>query len=79
MIASDAASGLLIASALVMPSKKVGEVTVRSVMKKFKDKDFARGADRDRIMLCEEIGVDIEKFFEIALESLKGIASSINL
>ena len=46
LIASDAISGLLVACALVMPSKKLAEVKVETVAKKFKDKDFARGADR---------------------------------
>lgn len=79
LIASDAVSGLLVACALVMPSKKLAEVKVETVSKKFKDKDFARGAERERILLCEEIGVQKEKFFEIALNALKEIAAEIGL
>lgn len=79
LIAADAISGLVIASALVMPSKKLEEVTVRTLEKKFKKKDFARGADRDRIRLHEEIEIPMEKFFEIALDSLKEISGSIGL
>jgi putative nucleotidyltransferase with HDIG domain len=79
LIASDAISGLLVACALVMPSKKLAEVKVETVAKKFKDKDFARGAERDRILLCEEIGIPREKFFEISLNALKEIASEIGL
>ena len=79
LIAADAVSGLLIACALVMPSKKLADVKVESVAKKFKDKDFARGADRERIVVCEEIGVPKEKFLEIALNSLKGSAAQIEL
>ncbi|MEM3694963.1 MAG: HDIG domain-containing protein [Candidatus Bathyarchaeia archaeon] len=79
LIASDAVSGLLVACALVMPSKKLADVKVESVAKKFKDKDFARGADRERILVCEEIGIPREKFFEIALNGLKGAASEIGL
>ncbi|MEM3566059.1 MAG: HD domain-containing protein [Candidatus Bathyarchaeia archaeon] len=79
LIASDAISGLLVACALVMPSKKLEEVKVETVAKKFKDKDFARGADRERILLCEEIGLQREQFFEIALNGLKGIAKEIGL
>lgn len=77
--ACDAVSGLLVACALVMPSKKLADVKVESVVKKFKDKDFARGADRERIIACEEIGVPKEKFFEIALNGLKSTASEIGL
>jgi len=79
LIACDAISGLLVACALVMPSKKLAEVKAKSVQKKFKDKDFARGADRKRILFCEKIGVPREKFFEIALDGLKNYAAEIGL
>lgn len=79
LIACDAISGLLVACALVMPSKRLAEVRVETVKKKFKDKDFARGADRKRILFCEEIGIPREKFFEIALNGLKNIAGEIGL
>ena len=79
LIASDAVSGLLVACALVMPSKKLVDVKIESVIKKFKDKDFARGADRTRIMVCEEIGIPRDKFLEMALEGLKVSASQIGL
>mgnify|MGYP006267499135 FL=1 len=79
LIACDAISGLLVACALVMPSKKLADVNVKTVTKKFKDKDFARGVDRERILFCEEIGIPREKFFEIALDGLKNISSEIGL
>lgn len=79
LIACDAVSGLLVACALVMPSKKLVDVKTETVAKKFKDKDFARGADRERILVCEEIGISREKFFEIALNGLKEIAMEIGL
>ena len=79
LIACDAISGLLIACALVMPSKKLEDVKIKTVKKKFKDKDFARGADRKRILFCEEINVPKEEFFEIALNGLKQIASELGL
>ena len=79
LIACDAVSGLLVACALVMPSKRLADVKIKTVMKKFKDKDFARGANRERILFCEEIGVSIEKFFENALTGLKNISTEIGL
>ena len=79
LIASDAISGLLVACALVVPFKKLADVKVETVAKKFKDKDFARGAERERILVCEEIGVSKEVFFEVALNGLKEIASQIGL
>ncbi|MDH5481293.1 MAG: HDIG domain-containing protein [Candidatus Bathyarchaeota archaeon] len=79
LIACDAISGLLVACALVMPSKKLADVKVETVAKKFKDKDFARGAERDRILVCEEIGFPRDRFFEIALDGLKNVAKEIGL
>jgi putative nucleotidyltransferase with HDIG domain len=79
LIAADAISGLLVACALVMPSKKLADVRVETVSKKFKDRDFARGAERERILVCEEIALPREKFFEIALNGLRDIASQIGL
>jgi len=79
LICCDAISGLLVACGLVMPSKKLAEVKVKTVKKKFKDKDFARGANRERILFCEKIDVPREKFFEIALEGLKKYAAEIGL
>ncbi|MEM2896442.1 MAG: HDIG domain-containing protein [Candidatus Bathyarchaeia archaeon] len=79
LIACDAISGLLVACALVMPSKKIAEVKLQTVIKKFKDKDFARGASRDRILFCENLGIPKERFFEISLNTLKSIGEKMGL
>ncbi|MGQ9460735.1 MAG: HDIG domain-containing metalloprotein [Candidatus Bathyarchaeaceae archaeon] len=79
LIACDAISGLLVACALVMPSKKLADVKVDTVIKKFKAKDFAKGVDREKIVFCEEIGIPREKFFEIALVGLKAVSTEIGL
>jgi len=79
LIAADAISGLIIACALVMPSKSVMDVKLRTVKKKFKDKDFARGADRERIILCEDLGIPSEKFFEIALRAVQKVSEELGL
>lgn len=80
LFASDPLSGLIVACALVMPDKKLKSVKVSSVMKKFKAKEFARGANREQILTCEkELNLTLEKFIEIALESMKEIAEEIGL
>ena len=79
LIACDAVSGLLVACALVMPSKKLADVKIKTVKKKFNAKDFARGVERERILFCEEIGIPKEKFFEISLSGLKTISPEIGL
>lgn len=79
LIAADSISGLLIACSLVQPSKKIEDVKVKSVKKKFKQKDFARAVSRERILKCEEIGLERPEFYEIALDSLKEISDKLGL
>lgn len=79
LIASDAISGLIIACALIKPSKKIGDINVEFVAKKFKQKDFARNCDRERILFCKKLGLSEEKFFEISLNALKKISNELGL
>ncbi len=80
LFASDPLSGLIVAVSLVMPDKKLKSVKVSSVMKKFKTKEFARALDREQILTCEkELNLNLEKFIEIALESMKEIGEEIGL
>lgn len=79
IVAADAISGLIIACALMMPSKKLAEVTAESIAKKFKKKDFARNCNRENILFCEKIGIDRNKFYEIALRSLQEISGELGL
>jgi len=78
LIASDAISGLLIACALVMPSKELSDVKLDTVKDKFKSKDFARNCNREHILYCEKF-MEREKFFEIALTALKNISNELGL
>jgi len=77
--AADQISGLIIATALVMPNKKLAEVKVKSLKKKFKQKDFARNVKRDKIRYCEKLGLTLERFFEISLKALQEIHDVLGL
>ncbi len=77
--ASDHLSGLIVATALVMPSKRLSEVRAETVARKFKSRDFARNIDRNRIMEVEKLGMNLEDFFSLGLEALKSIAGELNL
>ncbi len=79
LIAADAISGLIIAAALIIPSKKLNDVKLESISKRFKEKDFARRCNRELILYCEKVGINREKFFEIALKSLQEISDSLGL
>lgn len=77
--ASDHLSGLIIATALVMPNKKIEEIKIKTLKKKFKSKDFARNIDRERIREIERLGISLDEFFEIGLNALKSIADQLGL
>ncbi|MDI3502345.1 MAG: hypothetical protein PWR13_390 [Archaeoglobi archaeon] len=79
LIVSDALSGLIIATALVMPNKKLDEVKVESLLKKFKDKSFARNVERNRILMARELGLELEEVMEIGLKALQGISNELGL
>jgi predicted hydrolase (HD superfamily) len=79
LIASDAASGLVLACALVMPSKKLADVKKESLAKKFGNKDFAKGVSRDRIMFCEKLGLARDDFLETALLGMRYRAEELGL
>ena len=68
----DELTGFIVAVVLVMPSKKLEDVTVERVLKRFKLKEFARAVDRSQIYQCEEkVNVPLEKFVETALEAMQ--------
>lgn len=79
LIASDAVSGLIVASALVMPNKKLEEVSVKTLKNKYKDKSFARRVNREKIMYCEKFGMDIDEFLEFSLNAMKKVATQLGL
>lgn len=76
----DPLTGLIVASALVLPSKKLKDLKVENVLNRFKEKSFARGANRKTIQKCEEyLNLKLEKFIEIVLEGMKEIAPLLGL
>ena len=79
LFCADPLTGLIIASALVRPDKKLAGLEASSVRKKFKEKSFAAGANREQIALCSEIGLELDEFVELGLEAMKGIAADLGL
>jgi predicted hydrolase (HD superfamily) len=79
LYSADPLSGLITAAALILPSKKLEEVTPEALMKRMNEQGFAKGANRDRILECSEMGLSLEKFLEIALDSMKEIAGELGL
>lgn len=79
LIAADALSGLIVATALMMPDRRVATVKVLSLRRKFKDRSFARGVDRDRIRRCEELALTLEEFFELGLKAMMKVSGELGL
>ncbi len=79
LIAADAVSGLVVATALVMPNSKVKEARPESVKKKFDDSSFAKNIDRDKILSCEKIGLSKDDFLELALRAIQDIDEELGL
>jgi len=79
LIAADALSGLIVPTALMMPTRKLSEVTAKSLKKKFSDKSFARTVSRANIMVCEELGFERSEFFTLALDALQPISDDLGL
>ncbi|HKX18315.1 MAG TPA: HD domain-containing protein [bacterium] len=80
LFAADELSGFVIAVALVRPSRAIGDVDVPSVLKKMKDKAFARAVRRDDITGgAEGLGVSLEEHIGVVIEALNGIAPQLGL
>jgi len=76
----DSLTGLIIACTLVQPDKKLSSLKLESVLKKFKDKSFARGTRREDIALCKEkLGLPLKEFVEISLKAMQKISGSLGL
>lgn len=76
----DELTGLIVAVTLIRPTKKIKDVTVEDVLKKWNKKDFAKGVDRENIKLCEEkLGIKLPDFIQIVLSSMQKIATELGL
>jgi putative nucleotidyltransferase with HDIG domain len=77
--AADPLSGLIVAGALVSPTKRLAAIDAAFVVNRFGEKSFARGADRDAIRCCSELGLSLEEFIALGVEAMQGIARDLGL
>mgnify|MGYP001572605672 CR=1 FL=1 len=75
----DPLTGLIVAATLVLPSRKINNLTAENVLNRFKEKHFAKGVKREIILKCSEIGLSLEKFIEICLKSMQEIGDRLGL
>jgi putative nucleotidyltransferase with HDIG domain len=79
LYAVDPLTGLIVAATLMHPTKKIANVDTEFVLRRFKEKRFAAGANRDQIETCKEIGLTLEEFIQLCLEAMQGIAPDLGL
>lgn len=79
LYATDPVTGLIVAGALIRPEKKLAAVDVPFIRKKFDEKSFAKGANRQQIKACSELGLSLEEFLSLSIEAMQGIAGELQL
>ncbi|MBL7058465.1 hypothetical protein ISS03_03945 [Patescibacteria group bacterium] len=77
LVAAETLTGIIIASTLMQPDKKLASVKLSSLKKKFKNKKFAAKCNRDLIMECEKAGIPLDEFLEIGLIALQEISDEL--
>ncbi|OGH22730.1 MAG: hypothetical protein A3F31_02400 [Candidatus Levybacteria bacterium RIFCSPHIGHO2_12_FULL_38_12] len=77
---ADQLTGFIVAAALVHPDKKLEPLTSEFIKNRMKEKSFAKGANRESILLCEEkLGIPLNTFIELILSSMKSISNQLEL
>src|SRR5690348_7557441 len=80
LFACDELAGFITACTLVKPGKSLAEVEAKSVIKKMKDKAFARSVNRDDIVQgAADLAVDLEEHIAFCIEAMKGVAQALGL
>ncbi len=77
LYAADPASGFITAAVLLRPDKDIMALHYNSIRKRFKEKAFARGANRDQMASCNEMGMSLDEFLSLALLAMQKHASEI--
>jgi len=75
----DPLTGLIVAATLIHPDKKLEAVDVEFVMNRFDETSFARGANREQIRACNELGLELEEFIELVLKGMQSKSDELGL
>lgn len=79
LAAGETITGLVTATALVYPDKKVASVKYKSVKKRMKEKAFAASVKRENILECEKIGVPLDEFIRLSVDAMREVSDEIGL
>ncbi|MBL7967041.1 MAG: HD domain-containing protein [Prolixibacteraceae bacterium] len=77
LAAGETITGLIMATVLVYPDKKLASVKTKSITKRMKERAFAASVKRENILECELIGIPINDFAELALTSMQEISEEL--
>ena len=75
----DPTTGLIVAAALMHPTKSLAGLDVKFIMKRYKEKRFAAGARRESIAACSNLDLTLEQFLGLVLEGMQGISDELGL
>ena len=79
LAAGETITGLIYATTLVYPDKKIESVKYKSIRKRMKEKAFAASVNRDHILECEEIGIPLDEFIQISVDAMRKVSEAIGL
>lgn len=76
----DELTGIIAAVAWGTKDKKLAGVTTEVILEKLKDKDFAKGAKKEKIYLCEDkLGIPLDQFVSLTLKAMQAIHEQLGL
>lgn len=79
LYSADPLTGLIVASALISPEKKLAAIDADFVINRMKEKSFAKGANRDIIKACSDFGMSLERFVALGVEAMQEIHKELGL
>jgi uncharacterized protein len=79
LAAGETLTGLIFATTYVYPDRKLTSVKPKSVVKRMKEKMFAASVKRENILECGKIGIPIDEFATLAIQSMLPVAEEIGL
>ncbi|TKJ41131.1 phosphohydrolase [candidate division LCP-89 bacterium B3_LCP] len=77
LYAIDPLTGLIVAAVLMHPEKKLSALDVEFVTRRFKEKRFAAGANREQISSCSDLGLELGEFIQYGLDGMRDFASEL--
>ena len=79
LAAGETITGLIMATAMVYPDKKLASVKPKSITKRMKEKAFAASVNRENILECELIGIPLADFAELSLVAMQEISDELGM